>query len=303
MTDLYTRRRSIWCYAWRQRSLWAMSIPGIVLCVTFSYLPMWGILISFKKYSLYSGFFASRWVGLRYFQQFFNDVFAVRVIINTFLLSFYNLLFSFPMPIFLALLLNEMRLPKFKKITQTITYLPHFISTVIIVGMLKTFFSASGIINRIFDTNINFFMQPEWFRPLYIGSGIWQGIGWGSIIYLAAIAGIDPTLYEAATIDGASRIHKMRFITLPSIANTIVVLLILNVGRMMSVGFEKVYLMYNETIYSTADVLSTYVYRMGLQGGNFGYGTAVGLFNSIVNLVLLFITNAVARKLSDYSLW
>ena len=169
--------------------------------------------------------------------------------------------------------------------------------------MLKTFFSASGIINRIFDTNINFFMQPEWFRPLYIGSGIWQGIGWGSIIYLAAIAGIDPTLYEAATIDGASRIHKMRFITLPSIANTIVVLLILNVGRMMSVGFEKVYLMYNETIYSTADVLSTYVYRMGLQGGNFGYGTAVGLFNSIVNLVLLFITNAVARKLSDYSLW
>lgn len=289
------------------KALLLMSLPGILWLIIFRYVPMYGVLIAFKKYSLFKGFFESEWVGLRYFKQFFEDPYFFRLIKNTFLLGVYDLLWSFPAPIILALLLNELRIEKFKKFTQTVTYMPYFISTVIIVGILQSMFASDGVVNQIIQMlgkeAIAFFNEAKYFRTLYISSGIWAGVGYGSIIYLAAITGIDPELYEASKIDGASRLQNIFYITLPSIIPTITVLLILRIGSVLSVGFEKVFLMYSPATYETADVISTYVYRKGIQDQNFSFATAVGLFNSIISLVLLTSSNYFSKKILKESLW
>ncbi|GMQ59166.1 ABC transporter permease subunit [Vallitalea sediminicola] len=292
----------------KQKYLLLLLLPGLLYYIIFRYIPMYGVLIAFKKYDFRLGIWGSPWVGLKYFEQFVFGPYFWRLVKNTFLLSFYDLIFGFPIPIIFALLLNEIKSKKFKSTVQTISYLPHFISVVIVVGLLKTMLSPNGgAINNIIEflggQQINFFMEKNWFRTLYVSSGIWQGFGWGSIIYLATMAGINPQLYEAARMDGAGRFKCMWHVTLPGIKPTIVVLLILRLGRILSVGFEKVILMYNPKIYETADIISTYVYRYGILKANYSFGTAVGLMNSLVALMLIVITNKISKKVSDTSLW
>lgn len=287
--------------------LYLLILPVIAYYIIFYYVPMYGVVIAFKDFSPLKGVMGSRWVGLTYFQQFFTSVYAARTIENTVLLSLYNLLWSFPAPIILALLLNEVKSAFFKKAVQTITYLPHFISLIVVCGLITQFMQQQGLINNIVaffgGDRIIFLQRPEWFRTIYISSGIWQGIGWGAIIYLAALAGIDQELYEAASIDGAGRWNRMLHVTLPGIAPTIVILLILNIGQMMNVGSDKVLLLYNSLTYSTADIISTFVYRMGLINFNYGYATAVGLFNSLINCALLLAANTISRRVNETSLW
>lgn len=285
------------------KAILLMTIPGLLWLLIFRYVPMYGVLIAFKKYSLFKGFFKSEWVGFRYFIQFFEDPYFFRLLKNTFLLGLYNMLWSFPAPIILALLLNEVKNKRFKKFTQTVTYMPYFISTVVIVGIMKSMFASDGVINHILHSSVPFFNSPDLFRTLYISSDIWSTIGYGSIIYLAAITGIDPELYEAAKIDGASRLQNIIYITIPSIIPTITVLLILRVGAVLSVGFEKVFLMYSPATYQTADIISTYVYRKGIQDQNFSFATAVGLFNSVISLILLTVSNYFSKKTMNESLW
>lgn len=291
----------------RQKYLYAMIFPGVALLFVFNYLPMYGVVIAFKDYNAFQGIVASKWVGLRWFELFFSNPMALRVFKNTLVLGVLGLVFAFPLPIILTLLLNELKQEWFKRIIQSITYLPHFISVIIIVGMLKELASMNGLFNGVLGLfgaePVNFFGKAEFFRPLFIGSGIWQNVGWGTIIYLAALTGIDPALYEAAHIDGANRWQKAIRITLPSMAGTIVVLLILNIGTMLNFDFQKVLLMYNAATYSTADVIGTYVYREGLEKARFSYTTAVGLFMSVVSFALLFTANRVSRKFSENSLW
>ncbi len=292
---------------YKSRYLYIMLLPTIAFYIIFHYLPMYGIIIAFKDFKASRGIVGSPWVGFKHFEQFFSSYYFFRLIRNTFLLNFYGLIFGFPAPIILAILLNELRSEKFKRFVQSVSYLPHFISVVIVVGFIVDFFSQNGIVNnflRLFGIEpINFLIEPKWFRPLYVGSGIWQGIGWGSIIYLAAISGIDPELYEAAIIDGAGRFRKIISITIPSIAPTIIIQLIFRIGGMMSVGFEKVFLMYNASTYETADVISTFVYRSGLQRAQYSYAAAVGLFNTIINFILLIGANYISRITTESSLW
>ena len=289
------------------KNLIIMSLIGILWVILFRYLPMWGVLTAFKRYNLYKGFWASEWIGFKYFHQFFTDMYFTRLLRNKILLSFYSILWGFPAPIILALLLNELKDGPFKRISQTISYLPHFISTVIIVGLMMQILASDGVVNKLIVLlgmeKINFFMEPKYFRTLYISSGIWQSVGWSSIIYLAAISGIDPQLYDAADIDGANKLRKARHITLPGISNTIVVLLILSIGSLLSVGFEKVYLLQNPAIYETSDIISTYVYRRGIIDGEFGYATAIGLFNSLVSFILLVFSNTLSKKYFDKGLY
>jgi len=269
---------------------------------------MFGIYFAFTDFRP-GQLFNSRWVGLRWFEDFFNSIYFTRIVSNTVILSSLTLIFSFPFPIIFALLLNEVRQKHMglKRVVQTISYLPHFISVVVIVGMLVNFFSPNGIVNMIlagFGINfINFMGRPEWFRPLYIGSQIWSSFGWDSIIYIAAITAIDPQLYESAAIDGANRLQMALKITLPGISTTIIILLILNMGRLMSVGFEKIILMYNPSIYETADVISTFVYRRGIVEGRYAFGISVDLFNSVINFILVFTANKISKKISSISLW
>jgi putative aldouronate transport system permease protein len=269
---------------------------------------MYGIVVAFQDYSPVGGFFHSPWVGLKYFKDFLNSPYFYRLLRNTFLLSFYSLLWGFPVPIIFALLLNEVRNQKFKKIVQSVSYFPTFVSIVIVVSLLNIFLSpVDGLVNlllvRFGHAPIDFLGEAKWFRTLYIGSGIWQGFGWGSIIYLAALSSVSPELYESAIIDGANRFQQAIYISIPSLMPTIVLLLILNIGGLLSVGPDKIILMYNPRTYEVADVISTYVYRRGLLGGEFSFGAAVGLFNSIVNLVLLLIANSIAKRISEYALW
>ncbi len=292
----------------RDKYLVYLFIPCFLYYLIFKYIPMFGIVIAFQDYSPYLGYFKSEWVGLQNFIDFFESIYFWRLIRNTLMLNVYDLLLGFPVPIIFALLLNEVTNQGIKRFVQTVSYLPHFISIVIVVGIMHSFLSPnSGIVNVLLNNmgkdTIDFWTESKWFRPLYIGSGIWQGFGWGSIIYLAAISGIDPNLYEAAEMDGARRIRKMIHITIPGIMPTIVILLILRLGNMMSVGFQKIILMYNGATYETADVISTYVYRKGIAGGEFSFATAVGLFNSVINLILIFAANTFSRKIGETSLW
>ena len=290
--------------------LYVMLIPGLINLILFKYLPMYSIVVAFQDYSPKGGFFGSKWVGLKHFEAFFRDPFCWRVISNTIILGLESLIFSFPAPILLALLLNELRYPKFKKVVQTISYMPYFLSVVIVVGMMKELFSMNnGPVNELLAAlgleRKNFFMMPSAFRPLYIGSGIWQGIGYSSIIYLAAIAGINPEMYESAVLDGASRLKQIWYITLPSILPTISILFILAVAGILGNDYQKILLMYSPRTYSTADVVNTYVYRYGIEtaGNHLSYSSAVGLLVNLVSLVFLVIANTVTGRLSETSLF
>jgi putative aldouronate transport system permease protein len=291
----------------KHRTIFIMSIPMVVYFILFYYVPMYGILIGFKDFNPSKGILGSSWVGLKHFKDFFGSYYFVRLVKNTFLLSFYNLLWGFPAPILFALLLNEIKSKYFKKTIQTITYMPHFISLVVICGLIKDFAAAEGVLNDFVaffgGERISLLIQPKLFRTIYISSGIWQSIGFGSIIYLAAISNISQELYEAAVIDGASRLRQVIHVTIPSIMPTIIVLFILQVGGLMSVGFEKVLLLYNNRILETADVISTFVYRKGLLEFNYSYSSAVGLFNSVINCILLILANWFSRRVSESSLW
>jgi putative aldouronate transport system permease protein len=292
----------------RNKALLAMCIPGLVMILLFRYLPMYGIVVAFQRYSLFQGMSGSRWIGFDNFTSFFNDPYFFRNVRNTFLIGFYSIIWTFPMPILLAVLINEVRSNWFKRTTQTISYMPYFVSTVIVVGLMKTMFSVDGgIVNDVIaffgGTPVAFFNEKSLIRSLYIGSDLWQTIGYNSIIYLAAITGIDAEQYEAARIDGASRMQSIRHITLPSIVPTVLTLLILRVGNILSVGYEKILLMYSSATYETIDVISTYVYRKGIIDQNFGYAAAVGLFNSIVSVIFLLAANTISRKAFKESLW
>lgn len=287
--------------------VYLMAIPMVVYFILFHYIPMYGIVIGFKDFSPRIGIWGSPWVGLKHFKEFFDSLYFSRTLRNTALLSLYSLLWGFPASIILALLLNEIRREKFKRCIQTITYLPHFISLVVICGLIVDFTSTDGLFNAILSNfgveATNWLTKPEWFRTIYIGSGVWQSIGWDSIIFLAALTGIDPSLYEAAKIDGAGRWKQMLHVTLPGLMPTIVIMLILNIGGLMSVGYEKIILLYNSLTYETADVISSYVYRKGLQGGDYSFSTAVGLFESIIGFTLLIIANKLSKKITEQSLW
>lgn len=292
----------------RDKYLVLMIIPAFMLFAVFSYLPMFGIVMSFQDFVPGRGFLGSRWVGLKWFKYFVSSVYFGRLLRNTVLLSVYSLLFGMPMTILFALLLNELRSRTFKRIVQTVTYLPYFISTVIMVSILQMLLSyPRGVVNSALSaiglTEINFFQEAGWFRTLYIGSGIWQGLGWNSILYLAALTSINPDLYEAAYMDGANRLQQMWHISLPGMMNTIVTMLILSLGGIFSVGYEKVYLMYNPVTMDQADVISTYVYRTGLESMRYSYASAIGLFNSVINFAVLLLANTLSRKITEIGLW
>lgn len=284
-----------------------MAVPIILYYVIFHYIPMGGLVIAFQDFKPFKGILESQWVGMKHFMDFLNSAYAWRVIRNTLMLNFYEILFGFPAPIILALLLNEIGNKKFKKTIQTVSYMPHFISLVVICGMLVDFTLTNGLINDIIvfwgGERSNLLMNKDLFRTIFISSGIWQGIGWGSIIYLATLSSIDPSLYEASSIDGAGRFKQVLHITLPSLVPTISILLIMRLGHMMSQGFEKVILLYNPLTYETADVVSSYVYRRGLQEANYSFGSAVGLFNSLANCGMLLFANYMSKKTVKESLW
>ena len=291
----------------RNRMLYLLVVPVLLFYLIFQYRPMYGALIAFKDYTPTLGVVDSPWVGLDNFNRFFNSVYFNRLIKNTVLLSVYNLVFGFPAPIILALLLNEIKSKKFKGATQTVTYLPHFISLIVVTGMLRDFSLTSGLFNDI----ITFFggqrsallQNPKLYRGIYVASSIWQEVGWGSIIYLSALSSVDSELYEAAQIDGAGKWKQMLNITLPGIAPTIIIMLTMKIGTLMNMGYEKTILLYNPATYETADIISSYVYRVGLLEQDWSYSTAIGLFNSIINLTLLLIANKLAKRFSETSLW
>nr|WP_284646731.1 ABC transporter permease subunit [Paenibacillus chinjuensis] len=304
-------RQSVWITMGRDlkrnKLLYLMVLPVIAYYLIFDYGPMYGLQIAFKDYSPGDGIWSSPWVGFNHFVEFFNSYYFWRLIRNTLLINVYELIFGFPAPIILALLFNELRRQYFKRIVQTITYLPHFISVVVVVGMLVDFLARDGLVNQLLSmlgfAAKSYLSEPEWFRFLYVSSGIWQQVGWGSIIYLAALSTIDPTLYEAARVDGAGRWKQMVHITIPGIMPTVIILLILKMGSMMSVGSEKILLMYNPLTYDTADVISTFVYRKGILEASYSYTTAVGLFNAVIAFTLLILSNSISKRVSETKLW
>ena len=287
--------------------LYLIVLPVIVYYFIFHYMPLYGLLMAFQDFSPRRGISGSDWVGLTHFINFFKSPDFARVVTNTLRISLSCLVFEFPAPIIMATLINELNGKYFKRTIQTISYLPHFISLVVICGMIKTFVEPDGIIGSVFakitGNGSSMLSQSKMFLPIYVVSNIWQSIGWESIIYLAALMNIDPQLYEAADIDGAGKIAKIMKITLPSIAMTVVTMFILRVGRIMSVGYEKIILLYNPAIYDRSDVISSLVYRMGFSNQNWSYSAAVGLINSAVNMILLITTNTVSRKMTDTGLW
>lgn len=294
----------------RRKGLIALAfiLPGALYYILFHYLPMWGTLIAFQDFNPFKGFWGSKWVGLKHFENFFQGTYAPRLIKNTLALSIYSILFSFPLPIVFALLQYEVRFPRFRSIMQSISYFPHFISVVIICGLLKQYLSVTnGVVNALIEAlggqKINFLQEPSWFRTVYIASGVWQGIGWSSIIYYATLTSIDTSLFEAAQIDGANRFQRVWHISVPSLIPTMVTLLLMQLGNVMNVGFEKVLLLYNSSTYSTSDILSTYVYRVGITQMKYSFASAVGLFNNVVGLIIVMFFNALSHKIADTSLW
>lgn len=289
------------------KALYLIVAPVIIYYIIFHYIPMVGLVMAFQRFRPGLGIFGSEWVGLRHFVDFFSSMYFVRLLRNTFLISFYDLLVGFPAPIIFALMLNEVRNRYFKKTVQTISYMPFFISLVIICGIIVEFTSSQGLVSQIVSffggRPRNYLARPEFFRTIFVSTNVWQSIGFGSIIYLAALSGIDQELYEAATIDGAGRWRQTRHVTLPGIAATIIILLILRTGSLLTVGFEKIILLYSPATYETADVISSFVYRKGLLEFNYSFSTAVGFFNSVINLVLIFSANALSRKYSETSLF
>lgn len=291
----------------RNRVLYLMVLPVVIFYILFAYLPMYGITIAFQDFNPALGYFKSPWVGWENFKSFFGSVYFWRVLRNTLHISLASIIFGFPAPILLALLINEVNSKAFMKSVQTITYLPHFISLVVVCGIIRDFTSTGGVVTQIIakvtGDNTSMLMKPQAFVPLYVVSEIWQGIGWGSIIYIAALSGIDTQLYEAASLDGCGRLRQVIHVSIPGILPTIVIMLILRMGSVLNVGYEKIILLYNPSIYETADVISSFTYRKGLQEFEWSYGSAVGLFNSIVNVFFLLGTNYMSSKLTQSSLW
>jgi putative aldouronate transport system permease protein len=292
------------------RYLYALFALPFLYYILFRYLPIYGVLIAFKRIVVFRGLgeiFSAPSVGLKHFRQYLSDPYFWKLARNTVLIRLYGIVWGFPAPIILALLLNELRNDKFKRVIQSITYLPHFISLVVICGMLINFLSTEGLINQLLGLfrvpATNYLAKPEWFRTIHVGSDIWQHVGFGSIIYLAALTNIDLQLYEAAAIDGAGRWRQLIHVTMPGIAPTITILFILRLGRIMEVGYQKIILLYNGATYETADVISTYVYRRGLINSDFAYATAVGLFTSLIGLVFVYTANRIARAVGETSLW
>lgn len=289
------------------KGLYIMIIPVIAYYICFAYLPMFGAVIAFKDYMPIKGIFGSPWVGMKHFVSFFNGPYFAQVLGNTLRLSLLSIVFSFPMPIILALLLNEVKNVRYAKLVQNLTYMPHFISLMVVCGMIKSFTMDTGVVNTVlaifgFERK-TMLLEPSYFAPLYIISGVWQEVGWNSIVYLAALSAIDMELYEAARIDGAGRWRQTFAITIPSIIPTIVTMLILKLGGILNVGFEKIILLYNDATSPVAEVISTYVYKKGLIEQSWSYSSAVGLFNSVVNFVFLIAADKISRRLTETSLW
>ncbi len=298
----------------KNRTIYLMALPAVIYYLIFCYGPMYGAIIAFKNYSPKLGILGSEWVGLKHFESFLSSPYFLRILKNTLNISIQSLIFGFPAPIILALLINELTNKKFVKVTQTITYLPHFVSLVVVCGMIKSFTSDTGFITKIISLlsfgrwePVSLLNEPKYFVPIYVLSDIWQGVGWGSIIYLSALSGIDGQLYEAAMIDGAGRFKQTIHVTLSGIIPMIMIMLILRMGGLLNVGYEKIILLYNQATYDTADVISTFVYRRGIlaEGGSnqWSYSTAVGLFNSVINFMLIITANYLSKKFTDYGLW
>lgn len=295
-----TMPQRLWAEVKRDKFLLLMLLLPVAYYVIFCYWPMYGVVIAFKDFNVRKGILGSDWVGLKYISKFVNDRYFGDILRNTVVLSVYELLWSFPAPIIFALLLNELRGNRFKRLVQSICYIPHFISTVVICSLVVNFLSSTGFLNHILSAflgdGILFMREPKYWRTIYIASGIWQGVGWGSIIYLAALTGIDVELYEAATVDGARRWGKMRYITLPGIMPTISIMFILAVGRIMSLNTEKALLLSSGPTLSVSNIIQTYVYTRGIQNADFSYATAVSLFQSVINLGMLLAANTLSKK-------
>ncbi|MCL2059729.1 MAG: ABC transporter permease subunit [Oscillospiraceae bacterium] len=291
----------------RNYVVYFLALLVLVYYFLFHYLPMYGIIIAFQDFSPRRGVLGSPFVGLKHFSNFFSSPSLVRVVRNTLLINIYELVFSFPFPILFALMLNELRLIRFKRVVQSLTYMPHFLSLVVVCGMINEFVASNGMINQLINffggASVSFLGNAKYFRGVYVLSGIWQGFGWSSIIYIAAIAGVDREQYDSAMIDGAGRLRQAWNITLPGIAPTIIILLIMRIGSMMSVGHEKILLLYNPMTYETADVVSTYIYRIGILDSNYSFSSAVGVFNSVINFSLLITANYISKRVSETSLF
>lgn len=300
--------KRLWPKIRQNYELYLFILPAVLLYLVFKYYPMYGVQIAFKDFRASKGIWGSEWVGFEHFQRFFEAYNFWPIMENTLLLSVYSLVFSFPVPILVALMLNQMMAKRYKKFVQTVIYAPHFISTVVLIGMLNVFLSPnSGIVNHVigfFGGDPVLFMADEgWFRPLYVLSGIWQETGFATIIYLAALAGVNPELHEAAIMDGASKWKRVKHVDIPSILPTIIILMVLAVGNIMSIGFEKAYLMQSDLNYATSNIIPTYVYELGIQKAQYSFSAAIGLFNSIINVVLLVTVNRLAKRLTETSLW
>lgn len=284
-----------------------MLLPVMIYYVIFHYLPMLGVVIAFQNFKPAKGLTGSKWVGFKHFIDFFDGPYAWRLIRNTLLLSFYQILIGFPAPILLALLFNEMRGKRYKRVCQTLTYVPHFVSLVVVCGLIRTFTSSTGLITSLFVRfgmeKMNLLAQPQYYRTIYVLSGVWQNIGWGSIIYLATLSNVDPSLFEAADLDGANRLQKILHINLPMLIPIIAVQLIMRVGRIMSEGSEKTILLYSAVTYDTSDIISSYVYRTGLEKRSYSPAAAIGLFNSLINMCLVVFANWFSRTYVNESLW
>lgn len=291
----------------RNKTLYLLVLPVVIYYICFCYMPMYGAIIAFKNYTPVAGILGSKWVGLSNFTQFFNSPFFGTVLKNTLRISLTTLLVNFPAPIILALLINEMKCKAYSRIVQSITYMPHFISMVVICGMIKTFTMDTGVVNTILGyfgfEKQTMLINPSLFLPVYVISDVWQSVGWGSIVYLAALSGVDEGLYEAARIDGANRWRQTISITIPSITPVIVTMLILKVGNVLNVGFEKIILLYNSSTSPVAEVISSYVYKKGLLEQSWSFSSAVGLFNSVINFIFLIATNYISKKTTEVGLW
>ncbi|NSW92699.1 MAG: sugar ABC transporter permease [Firmicutes bacterium] len=309
-TTLMANKNSLFRRIWNYKALFLMLLPGLCFILLFNYGPMYGLQIAFKDYNIGEGIWGSSWVGLKHFKMFFSNASALRVLKNTLLISIYRLLWGFPAPIILALLINEVGNKAFKRVAQTISYLPHFISWVIAAGIVINVLSPStGIINHFLKAigiqPIYFMTDTRWFRTILVASGIWKEVGWGSVVYLAAISSIEIEQYDAAIVDGATRIQRMRYITIPSMLPLISIILILSMGGILNAGFDQIFNMYNPMVFEVSDIIDTYVYRIGLVQMNYSFSTAVGFFKSTVGLTLILIVQFITKQLgnSEYGLW
>ena len=307
-----TVKKKHWYHSKRSRYKGLVALgflaPGVIYYILFRYMPMWGNLIAFQDYSPFKGIMKSEWVGLENFLVFFRSAYFWRLMKNTMLISIYGIVFSFPLPIIFALLLYEVKFTRFRSVMQSISYFPHFISVVVLCGLLKEYLGMTdGLVNALIEmlggVRQNFLQDPQWFRTIYIASDIWKEVGWSSIIYYSTLASIDTTLFEAASLDGANRRQRIWHISIPCLIPTIVTLLLMRIGNILSVGYEKTLLLQNSSNYSTSDILGTYVYRMGIESAEYSFASAVGLFNNVVGVIILTVFNRISRKVSETSLW